>query len=197
MNIPFLAQACMFAAMLSAISSYFVKKKNVFLVVQSLAIILFAFASFFKVNFLPVFTYLIAFVRMIIYYGYEKKDKIAPFMIKTLFAGLNVVAYFVLNAITKTLFNPVDLILLFASVVYAYGFGIRNLQLLRLFFIAPTVASIVYYSLVPGSLFAIISYSFELCANLISLVLYRDKRKEYERKKQKQLKKAQKDGVNE
>lgn len=182
---PILVKICSFAAMSSAIGSWFVKKKKLFLVVQSLAIILLAFSNFFNVTFLPVCTYLIAFIRMIVYYSYEKTNKTAPFIIKTIFAVLNVVAYFVLNAISGTLFNPIDLLVMTASVLYAYGFGIRNLQHLRLFFVPPTVMTIIYYAFVPNSIFMLISYSFELCANLVSFAIYRDRKIGFERKKAK------------
>ena len=184
MYLPILAQISSFVAMACAIASYFVKKKKLFLVAQSLAIILFALSSFFSVVLLPIFTFSIAFIRMIVYYAFEKKDKPVSFWIKTFFAILNVVAYFVLNAISGTLFNPIEIILLVASVIYTYCFGIRNLQLLRLFFIVPTVLCIIYYALVPISLFFLVSYSFELCANLVSFVLYSGRIKSFERKKQ-------------
>lgn len=181
---PILMQICAFIAMATAITSYFVKDKRVFLVVQSIAIVMFAFSNFFNLIILPVFTYLIAFIRMIVYYAYEKADKPAPFLIKSIFAWLNVVAYFVLNAISGTLFNVVDILVMVASVLYAYSFGIRNLQRLRLYFIIPTGISITYYAMIPDSFFALISYSFELIANLTSFVLYANREKRFNKKKQ-------------
>ena len=171
--------------MATAISSWFVRNKKLFLTVQSIAIILLALMNFFNAIFLPVFTYLIAFIRMIFYYSYEKSNKSVPFLIKSLFALLNVVAYFVLNAISGTLFNPVDLLIMTASVLYAYGFGIRNLQHLRLFFVPPTVMSIIYFALIPNSLFALISYSFELGANVVSFIMCLNREKRFLRKKEK------------
>ncbi len=180
---PILAQICSFIAMVCAISSYFVRNKKLFLTVQSLAIILLALMNFFNVIFLPVITYLIAIIRMIVYYSYEKSNNPVPFLIKSLFAWSNVVAYFVLNAISGTLFNPVDLLVMTASVLYAYGFGIRNLQRLRLFFLPPTVLSIIYFALIPNSIFALVSYTFELCANVTSSIMYASRQKRFKKKK--------------
>lgn len=177
MNIPLLSYVCSFLAMASAIGSYFVKKKQKFIIAQSLALIMFSFAGFFIENFLPVITYMIAFIRMVIYYVYEKADKSSPFILKTIIAVLNVVAYFVINSISGTLFNAVDILLVVGSVMYTYGSGIRNLQKLRLFFIIPSVLTIVYYALIPNSIFSLISYVFELCANLLSFIIYFDRKK--------------------
>ena len=123
---------------------------------------------------------------------YEKADKSAPFLIKTLFAGLNVVASLVLNYIAGQPFNPIELLVLVGSVLYAYSFGIRNLKLLRMFFIVPTMLNIIYFALIPNSVFYLVSYSFEFCANVVAMILYRDRRKAFERKKQKNQLKTQK-----
>lgn len=162
-----------FLGMGFAMSSYFVKKKNLFLVWQGGAILFLALSCLFKLHYLPVITYGIALVRVLVYYQFEKADKNLSVWIKTFFALLNVVAYFVLNAISGTKFNAIDLLLIIASIMYAYIFGIRNIKLLRFMFIIPTVISIVYYIITCAAIFVTISYLFELLANLTAICCYK------------------------
>lgn len=156
-----------------AMSSYFVKKKNLFFVWQGGAILFLALSCLFKLHFLPTLTYVIALIRVVVYYLFEAHDKNVSIYLKTFFALLNVVAYFVLNAISGASFNAIEVLLIVASIMYAYVFGIRNIKLMRFIFIIPTVMCIVYYILTCAAIFLIISYSFELLANLTAICYYK------------------------
>ncbi len=162
-----------FIGMGFAMSSYFVKKKNVFLVWQGGAILFLALSCLFKLHFLPMLTYAIALSRVIVYYLFECGNKNVTVWLMTFFALLNVVAYFAVNAINGVIFNAIDVILIIASIMYAYVFSIRNVKLMRFVFIIPTVLCILYYVLTSAAIFMIISYSFELVANVVAICYYR------------------------
>ena len=161
-----------FLGMGFAVSSYFVKKKNVFLVLQGSAILFLALSCLFKLHYLPVITYGIALVRVVVYYLFEKADKFLSVWLKTFFALLNVLAYFVVNAIGGQLFNAIDLLLIVSSIMYAYIFGIRNIKIMRFVFIIPTLLCIIYYVATSAAIFITVSYSFELVSNITAICYY-------------------------
>jgi hypothetical protein len=68
-------------------------------------------------------------------------------------------------------------------VAYAFIFRIRSLNLVRYLVLIPTALSIVYNALLGvGTVMVVVSYSFEMCANLVSIAKYHlyDKKKNIE-----------------
>lgn len=162
-----------FIGMAFAVSSYFVRKKNVFLIMQGGAILFLALSCLFKLHYLPVISYALALIRVVVYYIFEKANKNVSFWLKTFFALLNVGAYFAVNLASGVLFNPIDLLLICANIFYAYVFGIRNIKIMRFVFMIPTALCIAYYLLTYAAIFVIISYSFELVANCTAICYFK------------------------
>ncbi len=164
-----------FVAMVFAMSSYFVKKKSVFLVAQAGAILSLAFSCLFIVQYYAVVSYVLGLIRVGVFYLYERKGKSAPNWLIATFVGLYMLFYVIVNIVILQTFNALDILLLIANVFFTVAFSIRNLTLVRYIFLFPLAISVVYYVLIPGgSLFVIISYSFELLANAVA-ILYNSK----------------------
>lgn len=156
-------------AMLCAISSYFFKNKTLFLFAQGGAIIFLALSQLFLENYFAMISYCISIVRVIIYAVYEKHQKSPPIYVMSIFAVLTVGSFVALNIST---FKALDILFMIATVCYAYTFGIKNMQLLRYMFIIPTAISLSYFILDGSVVFVIISYAFELVANVVALIIY-------------------------
>jgi hypothetical protein len=164
-----------FVAMVFAMSSYFVKKKSVFLIAQAGAILSLAFSCLFIVQYYAVVSYVLGLIRVGVFYLYERKGKSAPNWLIATFVGLYMLFYVIVNIVILQTFNALDILLLIANVFFTVAFSIRNLTLVRYIFLLPLAISVVYYVLIPGgSLFVIISYSFELLANAVA-ILYNSK----------------------
>ncbi len=161
-----------FVAMLFAMSSYFVKKKSIFLVAQAGAILSLAFSCLFIEQFYAVASYTIGLTRVVVFYLFEKKDKRVPRWLIAFFVALYVVFYVIVNVIILETFNKVDVLLVIANVFFTVAFSIRNLSLLRYIFLIPLVICVIYFIILPGgSIFVIISYTFELFANVFAIAL--------------------------
>ena len=68
--------------------------------------------------------------------------------------------------------RPLDVLCLLALVGYAFIFRIRNLKIVRFTMIVPTVLSILFNVFTHAALFATLTYSFELLANIVSIFKY-------------------------
>lgn len=161
-----------FIGMVWAVSSYFVKNKKLFLVCQGLALVFLALSCLFIEQYFAVLSYLVSVVRVIIYYLIERADKKQPFWLQTLFAMLVVASYVIINIVILENHNLLDIIFLIGGVMYAYVFCIKNMMLMRYVFIIPTVLTIIYYLLIQATLFVIMSYTFELLANIFAIIIY-------------------------
>ena len=163
-----------FVAMLFAMSSYFVKKKSIFLVAQAGAILSLAFSCLFIEQYYAVVSYTIGIIRVGIFYLFEKKDKNVPNWLIAFFVILYLAFYVIVNVIILETFNKLDIVLVIANMFFTVAFSIRNLTLLRYIFLVPLAMCVIYFILLPGgSLFVIISYSFELLANLTAICYYK------------------------
>ena len=65
-----------------------------------------------------------------------------------------------------------DILYLIGLVFYAFVFRIRNIETLRYVITIPTALSILYNVVSGAAIFAVISYCFELCANILSILKY-------------------------
>ena len=77
-----------FVAMVFAMSSYFVKKKSIFLMAQAGAILSLAFSCLFIVQYYAVVSYVLGLIRVGVFYLYERKGKTAPNLWIAIFVGL-------------------------------------------------------------------------------------------------------------
>ena len=159
-----------FVAMAFAITSYFLKNKSLFLIAQAGAILFLAVSCLFIEQYYAMISYAIGLLRVFTFYMYEKANKNPPYYIILMFVALFVIFYVLVNVVILKTFKPIDIILMVANVMYTYAFSIRNLTLMRHIFAIPLVLSIIYYLLINGTVFVIISYSFELCANLTATI---------------------------
>ena len=169
-----------FAAMGWIVSSYFLNSKGKYLLFQSIGIVFLMASYCLDGLYFPMIGLTVGLARSLIFFAYEKKDKEAPIFWPYLFTGLSVVAYLIINVgITKTQ-AWYDILYLIGLVFYAFVFRIRNIETLRYVITIPTALSILYNVVSGAAIFAVISYSFELCANIVSILKYHvfEKRKE-------------------
>ena len=112
----------------------------------------------------------IGLIRSVVYLLYEWKDKPTPIWWAILFTAAGVACYLVVNLWIQGNAKPVDIIYLVGLVAYAFIFRIRNLVLVRYLVLIPTALSILYNALLGvGAIMVVISYSFEMCANLLAI----------------------------
>ena len=167
-----LALIASFIAMSFAVCSYFVKKKEMFLLFQSLCIIFLITSYFFTVQFFAMVGLFIGLVRVMIYYIYEKRGKLAPLYISFLLVLATLISYYVVNYKILNDSDPFDILCLLALTAYAFVFRIRDLKLVRFLALIPTTLSLLFTLLTDAALFATLSYAFELCANGVSIIKY-------------------------
>ena len=169
--------------MLVMCSSYFFKKKSLYLIVQSAGITLLMAAYILWKEYFAMVGLVIGLVRMLVYLWYERKDKETPIWWAILFSVAGVACYVIINMGIQKNAKAVDNIYLVGLVAYAFVFRIRDLNLVRYLVLIPTALSILYNALLGmGAIMVVISYSFEMCANLVAIAKYHlyDKKKTIE-----------------
>ena len=167
--------------MLVMCSSYFFKKKSLYLIVQSSGITLLMVAYILWKEYFAMIGLVIGIIRMLVYLLYERKDREAPIWWPILFSVAGVAFYLIVNLWIQGNAKPLDIIYLVGLVAYAFIFRIRNLNIVRYLVLIPTGLSIIYNVLLgKGAIMVVISYSFEMCANIVSIIKYHcfDKKKE-------------------
>ncbi len=158
--------------MIFVITSYFVKNKSLYLVFQALCITFLVVSYFFTVQFFAMIGVTIGLIRALAFFWYEKRDKDAPLWIPLAVSATTIASYFIVNyGILKTA-QPLDLLCLAASILYAFIFRIRDLKTVRFTMLAPTILSILFNTLTQAALFVSLSYVFELTANVVSIFRY-------------------------
>lgn len=161
-----------FVAMLFAMSSYFVRRKSIFLIAQAGAILSLAFSCLFIVQYYAVVSYFIGLTRVITFYLLEKSNRKAPNLLIGFFCLLYLAFYFIVNVIILKEFNKLDVILLIANMFFTIAFSIRNIVLLRYIMLIPLSMTLIYFCLMPdSSLFVKISYAFEILASAFAILL--------------------------
>lgn len=161
-----------FIAMVLIAASYFFKKKEKYLLFQLLGIVFLMLSYFFTGEYFAMIGLGIAIMRTLVFFLYEKKEKIAPISLAFLFSALSVLAYFIVNFGILRTAKPADIIYLLALFGYAFVFRIRNIKTVRFAVLIPTTLSIVYNVAIEAVPFVIISYAFELGANIVSIFKY-------------------------
>lgn len=164
-----------FFGMASAASSYLLKKKWQYLIAQGTSILLIAISNLILALFYACISSVVSFIRVVVYYCLEKKDKEANFYVKLLFAGLVVVSYVITNVIILKNYMWQDIMLMAINVAFVYIAGIRNLNLLRYCMILPIALAVLYCILMNAAIFTTCSYGIELVANLVAIVIYSKK----------------------
>ena len=162
------------AVMLVMCASYFFKKKSLYLIVQGAGITLLMAAYILWKEYF-------AMVGLVIGLAYEHKDEHAPMWWAILFSAAGVACYVIINLWIQGNAKIVDVIYLVGLVAYAFIFRIRNLNLVRYLVLIPTGLSILYNALLgAGTVMVVVSYSFEMCANIAAIIKHHvyDKKKD-------------------
>ena len=167
-----LALIASFIAMMLVVCSYFTRKKERFLLFQSLCIVFLIVSYFFTAQFFAMVGLAVGLLRAIVYYAYEKRGQAAPLWVPIVLVLLTAASYFIVNfGILKTS-EPLDVLCLVTLLGYIFVFRIRNLKLVRFLMLLPISLSLLYNLLSGAALFASLSYAFELCANVASIIKY-------------------------
>ena len=172
MENPTLALIASFIAMAFVVASYFVKKKEYYLLCQLLCIAFLVVSYFFTVQFFAMIGLAVGLFRTITFFVYEKKGKTAPLVWSFILAGLTILSYIIVNFVILKSAQPLDILCLVALVGYAFIFRIRNLKIVRYTMIFPTVLSILFNLLTDAAIFVTLTYMFELVANVVSIFKY-------------------------
>jgi hypothetical protein len=110
--------------------------------------------------------------RTITFFIYERKDKNAPIWLAGLFSGLTIISYFIVNLWILKTAKPIDIIYLVSLCLYAFTFRIRNLKTMRYMVVAPNSLAVVYNVAISAPIFTILSYAFELMANIVAIIKF-------------------------
>ena len=161
-----------FIAMAMVAISYFVRKKELYLLFQSLCSTFLILSYFFAVNYFAMVGLMIALFRSLVFFAYEKRDKLAPIWLCFLISGLTLVSFFVINICILEEAKPVDILHLVALVLYAFIFRIRSLKVVRFTMLAPTALEMAYTIASSAAIGAVLTYVFELAVNVISIVRF-------------------------
>lgn len=162
-------------------SSYFVKKKSLYLIVQGAGIMLLMVSYILWREYFAMVGLVIGLVRMLVYLLYEQKNKETPIWWAIVFSVLGLACYLIINVWIQKTAKWEDIIYLVGLVAYAFVFRIRNLNWVRYLVLIPTGLSILYNALLgAGTIMVVLSYSFEFCANIVSIIKYHvwDKKKQ-------------------
>lgn len=68
--------------------------------------------------------------------------------------------------------KPIDIIYLGSLCLYAFTFRIRNLKTMRYVVVAPNSLAVVYNIAITAPIFTVLSYAFELTANIIAIIQF-------------------------
>ena len=159
-------------AMSFVVISYFLPKKQQYLLFQSGALFCLSVSYLFIEEYFAVIAYIASFIRVAVYYVYERKAKSAPIFIKNLFAVIVIAMFLIVNVGILKNFKWIDVICVVSNVLYTYIFGIRNLKLMRFIILLPTSLALLYNILILATPFVIISYSFELATNVLAILKF-------------------------
>ncbi|MBQ8657940.1 MAG: YgjV family protein [Clostridia bacterium] len=161
-----------FIAMALIAASYFFSNKKFYLLFQSLGIVFLIASYLFGGQYFAMIGLFVGLLRTLTYYAFENKGKPAPIELAFLFSALTIASYGFVNFLILKTAQPLDLICLVSLVLYAFTFRIRDLKIMRFLTLVPTVLSIAYNALIGAAVFTVVSYSFELGANILSIFKY-------------------------
>ena len=161
-----------FIAMAFVMISYFVKNKRMYLVFQTACIVFLVLSYLVIGQFFAMIGLLISLIRAFVFFVYENNDKRAPIWISVVISIATCAAYIIVNLMILKTARTVDLLLLCSSIMYAFIFRVRNLELVRYTMLIPTVLSVAYNALISAPIFLVLSYGFEGLANIVSIFRY-------------------------
>lgn len=159
-----------FVAMLFIAVSYFVKSKGGYLLFQAFGM-LFLMASYLLCGeYFAMIGLGVGLLRALVFFAYEKRNKTAPLVWAFVFAGMTVGVYLTVNICILQKTDIRDAVYLVSLVLYAFVFRIRDVETMRYAVTIPTSLAVLYNVLCRATTFVILSYTFELGANILSIL---------------------------
>lgn len=157
-------------AMLFVASSYFFGKKSLYLLFQSIGIVFLIISYFFLTEFFAMVGLIVGLARTLVYFLYAKNDKTAPVFCAVTFCVLTISVYLIVNIAILGNAKPVDLINLAALCFYASVYLVQDLKKLRWLLFIPLTLCVAYNLLIGATAFVIVSYCFEIGANILAIL---------------------------
>jgi len=161
-----------FLAMMLIAASYFVKNKSGFLLFQSSGIFCLMLSYLCNAQYFAMIGLGIGLFRSIVFYLYERQGKEASVVWCYVLCAVSFAAYGIVNLGVLNSFHPADIVYLIGLVFYMFIFRIRSIKTVRFTILIPTALSIVYNVWAASPIFAVISYCFEMTANIASILKY-------------------------
>ena len=167
-----LAYITSFFAMLFTFSSYFFKKKSMYLLFQFTAIIFLILSYFFSLEYVAMIGISIGLIRTLTFFIYEEKGKVAPLWWPFLFSALTIAAYFVGSELKGDARSYYDILYIIGLIMFAFAFRIRDIRIVRYLSVPALAISALYNLLIHAPIFTTLDYTFELIANVTSIIIY-------------------------
>lgn len=159
-------------AMLLVASSYFFKKKSQYLLLQCSGLSFLMLSYLLTAEYFAMIGIAIALARLATYFLFELKNKKPSIFWPLLYSGLSVAAYVIINLCILKTVKAWDILNLVALIAYTFVFWIRDLRLVRYLITIPTGLTLLYNIGIGAPVFVAISYSFELSADIVSIIKY-------------------------
>lgn len=175
MNNPILAGIISALAVVVIVFSYFMKKKEAYLLFQAINMLLLAVAYLFSCEYFAMVGISVSLLRTLTFYLLERKNRNAGLWLSFLFAALSVSAFFLVNSVILAVWKPYDVICLFTLICYSFIFRIRSIGLVRYLMLLPLALSVVYNLLSAAPVLAAVSYIIELAADVLAIIKNRVK----------------------
>ena len=151
--------------------SYFLSKK-MYLLFQLTGIVFLILSYLFVELYFATVGLSVGFIRSLVCYIYERKNKKAPVFVPIAISVATVLAFVIVNIVILKDYSPYDAIYMAVLVMYAFVFTIRNVVVMRNVALVPAVLAVLYNVLAGATLFVIISCSFELLADIVAIGKY-------------------------
>lgn len=161
-----------FIAMSLVIISYFLKKKNAFLFVQTGAVVFLLLSYLFTEEYFAMIGMGIGLVRSVVYFYYEQRGEIVSVWWMLGICLSTVAAYFIVNFGVLGEAKPIDILYVVALVLFAVAFRIRDLKIMRRVTVIPISCAVLFNIFASSTPFVILSYSLELASNLAAIVKF-------------------------
>ncbi len=161
-----------FVAMSFLVASYFCKNKIGYLCFQGLGIIFLILSYFFVGAYFAMLGMAVGFVRVLVYFIYESKGRVPPIPWAIALCAATVAVYIAVNICLLKTARYVDILYLAGLILYVFIMRLPSLRTVRFALLFPTAICLLYNILIVSTPFVIISYSFELAANVFSILKY-------------------------
>ncbi len=161
-----------FIAMTLVIVSYFLKKKSLFLMLQTGAVVFLLLSYLFTGEYFAMIGMGLGLVRSIVYFYYERKERIVPFLWMIGICVATVAAYFIVNLGILGKAKPLDILYVVALVLFAVAFRIRDLTVMRRVTLIPIACAVIFNIFANSTPFVIASYAVEFVSNLAAIVKF-------------------------